>query len=456
MKFSRILSPDILKDPVPDVLLGLSFPIIIGIIANMSYLLADAYFIGQLGANQLAVVGFSQPIQMFVLQLSIGMNIGGSSVISRIVGAGDREKAVDAGKSVIIISFVIALLISFVGISLTKPIFSLIGANEELMPLIEKYMLINFPALSLQFFVMVSSGLFRSRGNMIVPGVIICLSAALNTLLDPILIFGTSYTPSLGLEGAAISSVIAYGGAAIMSISLLLFRYKWLNIKPIKMNRFYSLTKEVSSISVPAAASNSANPIATSFAIYLLSSYGPEVVGAFGMATRIRAFALIPLLALSAGVSPFTGQCYGAGKIVRMKSAWNWCVGSSLVWGVILILTFYLLANSISQLVLEGERLQEVSSLYLFIVSFGFSAYGISIAASSILNASELPLQSSALIFIRMLILYPIFTFIGMYYLEIEGIFYGIALAQVIGGGMSFFYLQRKFSEWSDDSSLSK
>ena len=441
MKILEFFSPAVLTDSVPKTLTALSIPMIVGIAANMSYLLADAYFIGLLGEKELAIVGYSQPIQMLILQLSIGMSIGASSVISRIVGENDESDTIKASKSVVLLCVFIAILIVVIGIMLTYPIFALIGAKEDIMPLVKEYMIINFPALGFQFFVTSTSSLFRARGNMLVPGCIICVSAFINTVLDPILIFGHMGLPAMGLQGAAYSSLVAYFLAACLSMFLLVYKYQWLNFKSLSLNDLTIFFKKVSTIAIPAALSNSANPVATSFATYLLSSYGNEVVGAFGMATRIRAFALIPLLALSAGVSPFSGQNYGAKKIVRLKEAWRWGIGSSLFWGVFLILLFTISNHQIARLFLQGENQIEITAQYLFIVCFGFGFCGISINASSMLNAFGKPIVSSLLIFFRMIVLYPIFTFVGQYFLGVKGIFCGIALAQILGGLIALIYL---------------
>ena len=131
---------DLLNDPVGPTLKKMTIPMIYGMILLMTFNLVDTFFVGLLGTKPLAAISFTFPITFTVISLTIGLGIGTSAVIAKALGKGEHDTAKDAGTTALILTGLIVALLSFVGYLFTDEIFTLLGASEELIPLIREYM----------------------------------------------------------------------------------------------------------------------------------------------------------------------------------------------------------------------------------------------------------------------------------------------------------------------------
>ena len=124
-------SVDLTQGDIPKHLVNLALPMIIGIIANMSFNLVDTFFIGKLGIEQLTAISFSFPVIIIILNLSIGAAIGINSVLSRMIGVEQDKKIKSFSSLLIIIMAFISLLIIIAGQNSIEPLFRLLGAQKK-------------------------------------------------------------------------------------------------------------------------------------------------------------------------------------------------------------------------------------------------------------------------------------------------------------------------------------
>ena len=142
-------------------------------------------------------------------------------------------------------------------------------------------------------------------------------AAAVNIVLDPLLILGIGGFPRMELQGAALATVISRGTTLIAALFVLHFKEKMLYLKLPSIQDTLWCWKDILYVGLPAAASNMINPISIGVITSLLASFGAEAVAAFGVASRIESFALIAVWALSFSIAPFVGQNWGAKKYAR-------------------------------------------------------------------------------------------------------------------------------------------
>lgn len=170
----------------------------------------DTYFISLLGTKSLAAVGFALPVTMLVMNLSIGLGIAASAVIARAFGAGDELQAKQAAMAALLLSLVLGLIISVLGLLINDPLFRLLGASEELLPEVWNFMLFWWPGSIVMLLMMVQNSSMRAIGNTKLPSQMMLVSAILNAALDPLLIFGWGPVPALGVGGAALASALCW------------------------------------------------------------------------------------------------------------------------------------------------------------------------------------------------------------------------------------------------------
>ncbi len=304
-----------------------------GILALVAFNLVDTFFVGQLGTKELAALGFTFPVVLMINSLALGLGIGTASVVSRAIGEGDYNKVRRLTTDSLVLSFLIVVVFVSIGLMTIDPVFRLLGAGSESLPLIKEYMQIWYWGMLFVIVPMVGNSAIRATGDTKTPSAIMITAVVINLILDPLLIFGMGPFPRLELAGAAITTVIARASVFFVSLYVLTRREKMitLSMKPL-CSVFLSWSK-VLFIGIPAAATRIIVPVVFGFITRLTASYGPAAVAAFGVSSRIEFFALAIVFALSSVIGPFIGQNWGAGKLQRVKQAVRLGNRFSLVWG---------------------------------------------------------------------------------------------------------------------------
>ncbi|MEO0564338.1 MAG: MATE family efflux transporter, partial [Chloroflexota bacterium] len=116
--------------PVGRTLVELTIPMLLAVITMVAFNLADTYFVGQLGANELAAMGFTIAVVMLVGSMAQGLGVGASAVIARAIGEGDQDQVRRLATDGILLAFLIVVAIAAIGLATIDPLFRLLGANE--------------------------------------------------------------------------------------------------------------------------------------------------------------------------------------------------------------------------------------------------------------------------------------------------------------------------------------
>ena len=116
----------------------------LGLVAIFSFELVDLVFISQLGDAPLAAVSFTFPVIWLLMGIGIGFEAGTASCVSRAVGRGDHKLAKRITTDTVVLASAVFLVLCLIGLATIRPVFTLLGATEELMPLIEDYMEVRY------------------------------------------------------------------------------------------------------------------------------------------------------------------------------------------------------------------------------------------------------------------------------------------------------------------------
>lgn len=435
-KKTKEVSENLLSVDINKALFYLALPMAISILANMSFNLVDTYFIGQLGIDQLTAISFSFPVVFVVFNLAIGYGIGLSSVLSRLIGADEIKTYYNVGFIGIILSIILAIIVVSIGINTIDPLFSFLGAKKDHLPYINEYMFYAYLAMGVRFVSVSLSSLFRARGNTIVPSIAILSTSLFNFVLDPALIFGFMFIPALGIKGAGLATLISNILAFIIEITFAI-KGSFLNL------RFTRLPKEklfeVFEIALPASFANALNPLSVSFMNFLLAKYGDTFVAGFGVGVKIQFFILIPILALSAAVSPIVGQASGAKNQARIDETLKASLKFSFLWILAIAIPIFIFKENIVSEFIPDLKDFSFTNLFLTIIPISLIGYAAVIINCAALNAFGKAKQSLFIISLRTFVLFtPIAFLLKELYYE-NGILYAVALTNII----LFIFCQR-------------
>ncbi|WP_426417557.1 MATE family efflux transporter [Aestuariirhabdus sp. LZHN29] len=431
-----------LTEPVGPLLRRLTLPMMGGIISLMLFYLLDAYFIAQLGIDELAVVGFTLPFVTTLVNLAVGLGIGISATVARTQGAGGDKPIANTGRNALLMAALVLISVATLSQLFLDNIFSLLGAPEHLLPVIDDYLSLWLIGCTCQLILMNGNAIFRATGNTRTPAKLMALGALLNALLDPCLIFGVGPVPAMGLQGAALASIIAWSTTLLLGIRLLAVDHKLVSLSLPSVAELTHCWPAILRIAVPAALSNMMTPLAIAIITAVVAGYGPEAVAAFGVGERISGLALLAILALSMTLPPLISQNMGAGNRQRILVAIRGSHRFALIWQTGIYLILALGAPWIAPLFGDSLITHDYIQLYLWCVVLSLGPLGVTILTVSSLNALHQPSRAMLVSACRLFLLFVPMGWAGSQWAGIPGLFVGAALANVLSAVVARAILQ--------------
>ncbi|MDK1287552.1 MATE family efflux transporter [Pseudoalteromonas umbrosa] len=433
---------DILHGSIPATLKRMTVPMIFGMIMLMSFNLVDTFFISLLGTEPLAAVSFTFPVTFTIISLAIGLGIGTSAVIAKALGSKEIEEAkFDAFISLILAAVLVALLAAL-GYVFIDPIFMLLGADDTTLPYIHDYMNVWFLGAVFLITPMIGNSVLRASGDTKTPSMIMGLGGLINAVLDPILIFGWGPVPELGVQGAAIASVIAWAVGVVVIIYLLAIKKRLLSCSSAKQSSWEAVSK-IMKIGLPAAGANMLTPIAMAVMTAIVATYGAQAVAAFGVGSRIESIACLVILALSMTLPPFVSQNYGAGNFSRVKEAYTKTLKFVLMWQFGIYLLLILTAHWVSQAFGNEPEVIGIIKLFIYTLPLSYGLQGIIILTNSSFNALHKPMNALILSIVRLFVFYIPCAYIGSHIAGLSGLFVGAAIGNLFTAISAYIWFSK-------------
>lgn len=431
------------QSPTTPTLIRLTVPMMFGMLSIVALNLIDAFFVGKMGAMQLAALSFTFPVALIMGSIGVGIGTGASAAISRAIGAQDEVETRRLTTDSMLLSFILALLIIGGGIWSMDPLFRLLGAGEEVLPYIREYMYIWYIGVLFVMLPFAGNTAIRAKGDTQTPALIMVCMVVVNMVLDPILIFGWGPIPALGMSGAALATVIARTISLILGMYVLHVRYHLLSFALPTLTRVFQSWKRILLVGFPAAATNLVIPFSTALITQLVAGYGPEAVAALGVAARIDVFAVITVISLANVLAPFVGQNIGARMWNRVREGIHKSQAFALLWGAAMFGLLFFTGKYIAPLFSHSPKVITATLLYLCIAPAGYAARGLYMINNTSLNVLNKPLQASLVTLIQMFGVYLPLAYLGSYLFGLGGVFGSMAVSYYVGAAFSFVLVRR-------------
>lgn len=424
-------------------LFKLTLPMVWGVFALVAFNLVDTYFVGQLGTAQLAAMSFTFPVVLTLGSLAMGLGVGASSVIARAIGEGDRRRVQRFTTNSLTLALTAVAVFVALGLLTIDPLFAALGAGPDVLPYIRDYMQIWYVGMVFLVVPMVGNSAIRAAGNTLTPSIIMTLAAAVNIVLDPLLISGAWGFPRLELQGAALATVIARALTLVAALLVLRFQENLLSLQLPDWEETLWCWRDILAVGLPAAATSMVTPASIGVITRFLATHGAAAVAGFGVASRVESFALIAIVALAASIGPFVGQNWGAQAFGRVRQALQQSFLFCLVWGLLAALGLGLGARSLAALFNPDPEVVAVAVRYLWLVPSSYGAAGIIRVASSAFNAMGKPLPGVVMTATHMLVFYIPLAYLGGRIAGPTGIFVA-ALVSNLAVGIGAYVWNRR------------
>lgn len=443
------MANDLTQGPVSTWLYKLTAPMVLGILAIFLFNLVDIYFVSLLGTKPLAALSFTFPATMMIMNVAIGLSIATGAVVARSIGQNNHEQTRNWVSSSFYLSIFVAIIFAVMGYVTQQWIFTNMGAEPELIPLINDYLDYWYPGSILLVVIIAVNASIRATGNTKLPSIVMLVTALMNGILDPIFIFGWGPVPPMGIKGAAIATCISWfiGFVIIMRALINMDLIRFTLPKNI-LSAWNSLIK----LGIPAALTNMLGPLANGIIVVWVATYGTHAVAAYGVGSRLEPLAVIVIMALTASLPPFVGQNFGAGKIDRIEEALKRSIYFLVVWQLAVYMALVLFAKPVSQLFSEDMEVQVIIQTFLYILPLSYIGLGVCLVVTSTINALHKPKYSLLITMVRLFVLYIPLAWSGHMLFGLNGIFWGCALGNALIGTylLIMFYRIKKTPELRD------
>lgn len=424
-------------------LLDLAIPSIGGMLAFSLFNLTDTYFVGKLGTEALAAMGFTFPVVMIAGAVTTGVSTGAASVLSRAAGNQDRYTMRRTATDGILLSILIVVLFSTAGLLSMDWLFPLLGAGPDTLPLVKEFMSIWYAWVFVVMMPPVSDSAMRAVGDTMRPFLVMITCAVLNMILDPIFIFGWFGVPAMGIRGAAIATVISRFCGMILTLSYIHFHHKLIDLRMPEFNELLRSWKKILTIGVPGIGV-ALLPQIIRLTLTSLAAYtgGTTAVAAIAAGSRIEGFTLMIASAIGISIVPLVGQNYGAKDYGRVNDIRVMLNRASVLVGFGMLMLTFLLAKPFVAQFTQDPAVVELTIAYLIILtvgSIGLNLYNFTSQAFNAIGQSMKVLMING--FGTALIILPL-MFAGSR-ISFRSMLIGLALGQLMVGGISVYFGKR-------------
>ena len=368
---------DLLKENIPVLVRKLAIPASVGTLFQTLYNIVDTFYSGLISPEALSALSKSFPIYFIIVATSIGVTVGGTSLIGNSIGEKNEKNASYYFTHIIIYGLLISVFITFIGLYFSEKVFDLMGSTQEITNLGLQYTNIMFYGSFLFFLVVSLNSLLHAEGDTKTYRNVLILSFLLNIILNPILIFGFLFIPAMGMMGIGLSTIIA------QLIAFLIILFKVLQnprIKKITIEYFnvkFIFLKNIFFQSMPISIAICGYAVAATFIFTYVGQSSELAVAGYGAATRIEQVVLLPILGINTAIISIIAQNFGANSFDRVKETYFVSIKYGLILMVFSGILVYLTADIVPRFFSSNEVVLEYGRRYLKIAAFILPAYPI-------------------------------------------------------------------------------
>ena len=430
---------------ISKLLIKQAVPATIGILVMSLNMIVDTIFVGQwIGVLAIAAITVVLPIAFLISSIGMGIGIGGSSIISRALGANNPEKAFLTFGNQICLTVILAILFVVLGNIFSVPILNLFGAKGEILPIASEYFGVIIYGVPFLAFAMMGNPTIRAEGKpkfamyaMMVPSVI-------NILLDILFIKYFNW----GMYGAGLATSIAYASCGLYILYFFLSSKSELQIIPKNFKLDFKIVQEIAKLGGVSIVRQGAISILMIVLNYSLYTYGGEIsIAVFGIINRVMMFALSPVLGVSQGFLPVAGFNIGAKKNDRVKETIKKSIYFGSILGTLVFIGIVIFKEQIIWVFTNDATLLEKTPDAMLIVFLVTPIVTMQLIGSAYFQAAGKAMPALLLTLLKQgIFLIPLAYLLPIYY-GIDGVWWSFPIADTLATIITIIVLKREVTK---------
>jgi len=413
------------RDRVLPTIMRMAVPMLAGTFAMNAYNLTDTWFVSRLGTDALAAMSFTFPVVMLLGFVMRGLGTGAMTVVAHALGRGKQKTAARITTHAAFLSSGVALCLTVAGLLTIRPLFTRLGATGETLVLTQRYMWIWYCGLVIRVIQMMFADIIIGTGNTKAVSFLMVAGTALNFVLDPMMIFGLWGWPKMGIQGAALATVISETLVLMWAYYFIHKRYHLILFTSHTRLRIVASWRRILRIGIPTVLSSVLTPISAAVVIKIVSGFGEAAVAATGVAGRIEMFAFMIPMTVGMSLVPFVAQNYGARRFDRIKTVRKGAMMFALIFGFVIAGVFLLIARPLGRLFSSDPEVVDILVRYIYITCFGYGFLEVHRYAGFCMTGIHQPVASAFLNAVRVIVLMIPLAYFGAKFFGISGIFWG-------------------------------
>lgn len=325
---------DLTSGNIVEKLVKLSLPIMGTAFIQIAYSLIDMIWVGKIGSKSVAAVGTAGFYPWLAMAFIMISKVGGDIKVAQSVGEKNEKGTKYYIKSAIEINMILSFLYSLVLICFKSPLVGFFKLEDmEVINMAEQYLVIVGFGMMFYFINPVFTSIFLGLGNSKSPFKINTIGLVTNIILDPVLIFGIGPLPEMGVEGAALATIISHIVVSLCFIYLIMKD----NANHFKIKLFreidFSYYKTLFVLGIPVALQNGLFTIFSMIMGVIVASFGPVAIAVQKVGSQIESISWNSCEGFASALSSFVGQNYGAKKIDRINKSIKYALIGVFIWG---------------------------------------------------------------------------------------------------------------------------
>jgi putative MATE family efflux protein len=417
-------------DRIGWLLVKLATPAFFGMFVQTLYNVVNTIFIGQF-VGPLGIAGLSIvfPLQMLAMGIGMMVGMGGSSLISRFLGAGNTDDAERTVGNGITISIVFSLVVTLAVLPLVNFWLRLIGASDAVLPYAREYLVIVISGTVFNVLAMTLLNFARAEGNARVGMTSMIIGGVLNIILDAIFIVWLR----MGVTGAALGTVIGQTVSMIYLAIYYLSGSSYLKFRIRNLRLDFSILKQMFAIGVASFVQTIAGSLSAMILINMVVKYGGDIaLGAFGIIQRVMMFAIMPGMVFGQGLQPILGFNYGAKRYdLAVKAIFLAAIVSTSL-SLLAFFVLYFFPESIMRIFTSDAPLIEMGTYASKLVFLSMPIMGAVMVGQIIFQALGKAVQAFITALVRPIIFLIPAVLLMSHLWQLDGVFLAFPISDVL------------------------
>jgi putative MATE family efflux protein len=366
----------------------LAIPMVLEMLMESIFVVADVFFVGRLGPDAVATVGITESLMTVMYALAIGLSIGAAATVARRVGEKDYESAARSAVQSVMMGVVAAAIFGTVGVIFGPELLRLMGANDDVLRTGSTFAQVMLGGSGTVVLLFLINAVFRGAGDAAIAMRVLWFANAINIVLGPCLIFGIGPFPEMGVTGAAIGTTIGRGCGVVYQLVHLARQDGRLRVRRSHLGLDVGVMRGILRLSGTATLQNFIGTASWMGLVRILTGFGSAAVAGNTIGIRIILFALLPSFGVSNAAATLVGQNLGAGKPDRAEAAaWKAGMYNTICLGTVGVI-FLLFAPQLIGLFTTDPEVAQYGVRCLRIVAAGFLFYGYAMVLTASFNGA--------------------------------------------------------------------